>query len=620
MKIFFKILLSFLFILTFSSYAEQPRDCNWENESSTPCITIIKSINNTSKFNSQSVKKNIVTRKQIEETGSIDLIDVLQSIPSINITQSGPKGQQASMFMRGTGSNHVLVMINGVAINDQSTTQGLHDFGVDFIQTIQQIEVYEGPNAANFGPNAIGGAVNIITTGDLKDYLKFSSRDTENYDFFINKNYIADNSDLYNLKFGIIENKTTSARFPGSEKDGVKNYSGNFNFEKWINNFQITNSTYLRETEAEYDNSATKEEIYVGNNQMLTTQFNLNFMTENSKNEFILYHNLYDREYDEQGVIDYYDSNATGLKYNFSKFFDNFSYGYGSEYRHDSGDFQNNGSYSASTKGNYDNISIYGNLGYNLFDDTKLSLFLRNDENKQTGSNQSNKINLEKKIKLFNIGIGRNEGFRNPTIYELYGTDSYGYSGNKNLKAEKSVSNEIYMETNFSNKFSASIRGFRTNINDQIEYKSNKYVNSADDLALKQSGINSQLQIKQNEYKLNLYSSFLSSDKVGGAPQLRRPEKTYGFNLNKKFNHDEIGNFNVNLKYNHYGKHFDTHSSSFATVELDSTDILDISLTKNYGLYDFQLNITNLLDEGYQRPHGYSQNGRLFNIAVKTNF
>ncbi len=615
-----KLILSILFILTFSSYAEQPSDCNWENESSSPCITIIKSVNNTSKFNSKSVKKNIITKEQIEETGSIDLIDVLQSIPSINITQSGPKGQQASMFMRGTGSNHVLVMINGVAINDQSTTQGLHDFGVDFIQTIQQVEVYEGPSAANFGPNAIGGAVNIITTGDLKDNVKFSSRDTENYDFFINKSYIADNSDLYNLKLGIIENKTSSARFPGNEKDGVKNYSGNFNFEKWINNFQVINSTYIRETEAEYDNSATKEENYVGNNQMLTTQFNLNYITENSKNEFTLYHNLYDREYDEQGVIDYYDSNATGLKYSFSKFFDNFSYGYGSEYRYDSGDFQNNGSYSASTKGNYDNISIYGNLGYNLFDNTQLSLFLRNDENKQAGSNRSNKINLEQKIKLFNIGIGRNEGFRNPTIYELYGTDSFGYSGNKNLKAEKSVSNEIYMETNFSNKFSASIRGFRTNINDQIEYKSNKYINSTAGLALKQSGINSQFQIKQNDYKLDLFSSFLSSDKVGGAPQLRRPEKTYGFNLNKKFNNDEFGNFNVNLKYNHYGKHFDTHSTSFATVELDSTDIFDISLSKNYGVYDLQFNITNLLDEGYQRPHGYSQNGRLFNFAIKTNF
>ena len=123
------------------------------------------------------------------KNSSIDLIDELQSLPSINITQSGSKGQQASLFMRGTGSNHVLVTMNGIAINDQSTTQGLHDFGVDFIQTIQQIEVYQGPGAANFGSNAIGGAVNIITTGDLKDYTQFSMSDNENYDFLINKNF-----------------------------------------------------------------------------------------------------------------------------------------------------------------------------------------------------------------------------------------------------------------------------------------------------------------------------------------------------------------------------------------------------------------------------------------------
>ena len=50
-----------------------------------------------------------------------------------------------------------MVLLNGIPINDQSTTQGLHDFGVDFIQTVQQIEIYPGSSSSHFGTNAIGG-------------------------------------------------------------------------------------------------------------------------------------------------------------------------------------------------------------------------------------------------------------------------------------------------------------------------------------------------------------------------------------------------------------------------------------------------------------------------------
>ena len=111
--------------------AEQ--DCKWDNKFNKPCLEIKGSISNTSNFSKKGTNKIVITKKQINESGAIDLIDVLKSIPDINITQSGPKGQTASLFMRGTGSNHTLVMINGIPINDQSSTQGLHDFGVDFI-------------------------------------------------------------------------------------------------------------------------------------------------------------------------------------------------------------------------------------------------------------------------------------------------------------------------------------------------------------------------------------------------------------------------------------------------------------------------------------------------------
>ena len=200
---------------------------------------------------------------------------------------------------------------------------------------------------------------------------------------------------------------------------------------------------------------------------MLSTQLIINHLKKNSRNGLTFFFNKYDRENNEKETIDYYDSSAIGTKYDFSSTFSNkISYGLGSEYRYDEGDFENNGTYSASTKGHYDNLSIYGNMGVNVFDTSTLSIFVRNDKNKVTGSNQSNKVNLEKKYRHINFGIGRMEGFRNPTIYELYGTDNYGYSGNKSLKPEKSVSNEIYLKFKLLNELNTSIRGFKTRIND----------------------------------------------------------------------------------------------------------------------------------------------------------
>ena len=76
--------------------------------------------------------------------------------------------------MRGTNSNHTLVLLNGIPINDQSSTQGLHNFGQDFLQTIQQIEIYKGANGAHFGPSAIGGAINFVTAIDYENKISLN--------------------------------------------------------------------------------------------------------------------------------------------------------------------------------------------------------------------------------------------------------------------------------------------------------------------------------------------------------------------------------------------------------------------------------------------------------------
>ena len=493
------------------------------------------------------------------------------------------------------------------------------DFGVDFIQTIQQIEIFPGSSATHFGSNAIGGAINIILTGDYKDYFSISSDNIANYELIGNKNFINDQSSL-NIKIGSVKHETISARGNlNDEKDGLLNYSTNVNYERFLsNNLRLYNTTYLRQTKAEYDNSDINQTGYKGDNRMGTIQMGLESQTSIQKENLNFFYNLYDREYDERGTIDKYKSEALGLKYDLSKKINKkISFGLGSEYKYDWGYFDNNGSYEASTKGHIDTIGLYGNIGWYIFDDLNFSLFGRNDQHKETGSNNTYKLNLEKNYSNFNLGIAYMTGLRNPTLYEMFGTDNYGYSGNKNLRPEKSNTYEAYSKIFLNKNLNVSLRAFKANIKNNIEYISNKYQNDDDNVDLNQSGLNGNLNFKSKYLTLNFFSSFLSSKKENESDQLRRPEKNYGMNFSKQIENDIFGDLNLYLKYNHYGKHFDTHSKSFSVIEMDSSDIVDLKITKKIKNKNFYFKITNVLNETFQRPHGFNQENRMFKFGIK---
>ena len=88
-------------------------------------------------------------------------------------------------------------------------------------------------------------------------------------------------------------------------------------------------------------------------------------------------------------------------------------------------------------------------------------------------------------------------------------------------------------------------------------------------------------------------------------------------NFLQKVHNSFLGNLNFNLSYNHYGKHFDTHSSNFSTIEIDSADIIDLKITKKLNNNDFYIKVTNALDENYQKPHGYNQENRVLKFGIK---
>jgi vitamin B12 transporter len=105
----------------------------------------------------------IIDRATIEKFGYTDLVQVLADVPGLRVAQSGGPGSQASVFIRGTNSNQVLVLRDGVPINDPATPGGAFNFGDDSLNDVDHIEIVRGPLSSVYGSSAIGGVINLIS-------------------------------------------------------------------------------------------------------------------------------------------------------------------------------------------------------------------------------------------------------------------------------------------------------------------------------------------------------------------------------------------------------------------------------------------------------------------------
>ena len=103
----------------------------------------------------------VITRDEIENALAADAGDLLATQAGVEVVRSGGPGQQTSIFMRGTNSNHTVVLIDGVRINPGT----LGGAPIQDIQpeAIERIEIVKGARSTLYGTDAIGGVVNIIT-------------------------------------------------------------------------------------------------------------------------------------------------------------------------------------------------------------------------------------------------------------------------------------------------------------------------------------------------------------------------------------------------------------------------------------------------------------------------
>lgn len=154
-----QVLLTVLSVTAFSGWAQ-------DSKSSTDSSDMVVTANRFPQpVSSVLAPTTVVTREQIDRWQSKTLVDVMRRLPGVDIAQNGGMGQSSSMFIRGTNSNHVLILIDGIRLNQAGIT-GSSDLSQIPISLVQKIEYIRGPSSAVYGSDAIGGVVNIITTRD----------------------------------------------------------------------------------------------------------------------------------------------------------------------------------------------------------------------------------------------------------------------------------------------------------------------------------------------------------------------------------------------------------------------------------------------------------------------
>jgi len=103
----------------------------------------------------------VIERAEIDQLQARTLDELLRGVEGINIARQGGTGQPTSLYMRGGESDHVLWLIDGVRIGSVSAgIPAIQDLPID---SIERIEIVRGVRSSLYGPDAMGGVVQIFT-------------------------------------------------------------------------------------------------------------------------------------------------------------------------------------------------------------------------------------------------------------------------------------------------------------------------------------------------------------------------------------------------------------------------------------------------------------------------
>ncbi len=582
----------------------------------------------------------VITAKDIADRHISNVADALRTVPGLDVVRTGGLGQQTSVFLRGANSNHTLVLVDGVEMNDPSSPTGAFDFA--FLQTdnIERIEVVRGAASAAFGSDAIGGVINVITKKGAGKLKLTGVAEGGSYGTWKTGGNISGGTERINYSFDA--SRLETAGFSAADKNlgnlmpnGYRNTTVSGRTGIKVNealDFGVT----LRygEGKSSLDNGGGKgaddPNFYGTFNELFTRGFGHLKLFDGFWEQTVgVAYSRTDRN-NVNGVdsLNNFSSAATNLGQKVKLDYQNIFHVHksntvlvGVEEEADSLSSSASSEYPAWSYSSSASIPLktMNTLGYflqdqiNLFDRSFTTLGVRYDNNNRFGGHETWRANELYTIKETGTRLrgSYGTGFKAPTLNQLYDT-IYG-TGNVNLKPETSHGWDVGVEQDVFKKLSTlGISYFDNAFNNLIVANVAPYVNQNVSKA-KANGIESFVEVRPMT-DLTLRGSYTYQQTQNldtGTQLLRRPRDKASFDTDYRFL--EKAHFHVNLLM--VGKKSDYASTVAGYAMLNFAGSYDVH--KNVQLF---ARIDNVLNKQYEEVYGYGTSGVAGYGGVKVNY
>jgi vitamin B12 transporter len=134
-------------------------------------------------YNDVNENVTVITKQQIQNSPATSIDELLQFHSGLDIKRRGSNGVQSDITIRGSSFEQVLILVNGIRMNDSQT--GHNTFNLPFdISVVERVEIMKGSSAKLYGQNVYAGVINIVTKSSSEEQVtvKAQGGDFKTYD------------------------------------------------------------------------------------------------------------------------------------------------------------------------------------------------------------------------------------------------------------------------------------------------------------------------------------------------------------------------------------------------------------------------------------------------------